>query len=119
MTALSAQRSVSPKVRRILDRAMQHQEISCEDGEILFSAQGLDLAALLATADHVRRERVGDKVTFVTVRNIRHAEMPPTIIELLTNLGQLPEEVELICLPLRISEGDGSPVRAVALVEEG
>ncbi len=70
MTALSAQRSVSPKVRRILDRAMQHQEISCEDGEILFSAQGPDLAALLATADHVRRERVGDKVTFVTVRNI-------------------------------------------------
>jgi kynurenine formamidase len=47
------------------------------------------------------------------------AEMPPTIVELLTNLGQLPEEVELICLPLRISEGDGSPVRAVALVEEG
>ena len=47
------------------------------------------------------------------------AEMPPTIIELLTNLGQLPEEVELICLPLKIREGDGSPVRAVAIVEEG
>jgi len=47
------------------------------------------------------------------------APMPPTIIELLTNLGQLPEEVELICLPLKIREGDGSPVRAVALVEEG
>lgn len=45
------------------------------------------------------------------------AEMPPTIVELLTHLDQLPEEVELICLPLRISEGDGSPVRAVALVE--
>ncbi len=46
------------------------------------------------------------------------AAMPPTIIELLTNLGQLPEEVELICLPLKIRDGDGSPVRAVALVEE-
>lgn len=46
------------------------------------------------------------------------AEMPPTIVELLTNLEQLPDEVELICLPLKIREGDGSPVRAVALVEE-
>ena len=46
------------------------------------------------------------------------ADMPPTIIELLTNLEQLPEEVELICLPLKIRDGDGSPVRAVALVEE-
>ena len=46
------------------------------------------------------------------------AEMPPTIVELLTNLEQLPDEVELICLPLKIRDGDGSPVRAVALVED-
>ena len=46
------------------------------------------------------------------------AEMPPTIVELLTNLDQLGDEVELICLPLKIRDGDGSPVRAVALVEE-
>ena len=46
------------------------------------------------------------------------AEMPPTIVELLTNLDQLRDEVELICLPLKIRNGDGSPVRAVALVEE-
>lgn len=47
------------------------------------------------------------------------ADMPPVIIELLTNLDQLPEEVELICLPLKIQDGDGSPVRAVALVDLG
>jgi kynurenine formamidase len=46
------------------------------------------------------------------------AEMPPNIIELLTNLDQLPDQVTLICLPLKIQEGDGSPVRAVAIVEE-
>ena len=46
------------------------------------------------------------------------AEMPPTIVELLTNLDQLPERVTLLCLPLRIQEGDGSPARAVALVDE-
>lgn len=46
------------------------------------------------------------------------AEEPPIIVELLTHLDQLPEEVTLICLPLRIREGDGSPVRAVAIIEE-
>ena len=45
-------------------------------------------------------------------------ETPPVVVELLTNLGSLPthEDIFLICLPLRIRDGDGSPVRAVALV---
>lgn len=45
---------------------------------------------------------------------------PPVVLELLTNLDQLPagQEVFLICLPLKIREGDGSPVRAVALLED-
>jgi arylformamidase len=54
----------------------------------------------------------------------RHAaifssETPPIVVELLTNLDQLPtdREITLICLPLKIREGDGSPVRAVAIVE--
>ena len=44
-------------------------------------------------------------------------EMPPSILELLTNLDKLPSEVTLISLPLKIQEGDGSPVRAVALID--
>ena len=44
---------------------------------------------------------------------------PPAVIELLTNLDKLPDEVTLICLPLKIRDGDGSPVRAIALLEEG
>ena len=46
---------------------------------------------------------------------------PPVAVELLTNLSALPSDrdVFLICLPLRIREGDGSPVRAVAVVEDG
>ena len=31
--------------------------------------------------------------------------------------NSLPEEVTLISLPLKIREGDGSPVRAVALID--
>ena len=47
------------------------------------------------------------------------SEMPPVVVELLTNLGQLPEEVTLICLPIKIQDGDGAPLRAVAIVESG
>lgn len=36
------------------------------------------------------------------------------IVECLMNLNQLPEQVTLIALPLKIDGGDGSPVRAVA-----
>lgn len=55
----------------------------------------------------------------------RHAaifssDTPPIVVELLTHLEQLPTDREflLICLPLKIREGDGSPVRAVAILEE-
>ncbi|MEZ4726373.1 MAG: cyclase family protein [Caldilineaceae bacterium] len=38
------------------------------------------------------------------------------IVECLANLAQLPPEVTLIALPLKVQAGDGSPVRAVAMV---
>ncbi len=60
----------SPVIRAILDRALEGRMISRDDGEVLFSADGADLAALVATADQIRRRRVGERVTFVTVRNI-------------------------------------------------
>ena len=40
------------------------------------------------------------------------------IVEGLTNLDQLQQPVvEFIALPLRIADGDGSPVRAIAIEE--
>jgi kynurenine formamidase len=51
-------------------------------------------------------------------RVIFEAPEPPVVVELLTNLDKLPEQVFLICMPLKIREGDGSPVRAIALVPE-
>ncbi len=57
-------------VRDILERSLEGREISREDGEVLFAADGSDLDALVATADEVRRRAVGDRVTFVAVRNI-------------------------------------------------
>lgn len=60
----------SSKVRSILERALAGGEISREAGEVLFNTEGRDLSAVLKAADTVRRERVGDRATFVTVRNI-------------------------------------------------
>lgn len=63
-------RNTSAPVRQILERALEQREITREEGETLFNARAADLQAVLATADHIRKMRVGDKVTFVTVRNI-------------------------------------------------
>jgi kynurenine formamidase len=41
------------------------------------------------------------------------------IVECLANLRDLPNQVFFMALPLKIQNGDGSPIRAVALIEEG
>lgn len=62
--------ATSPTVRTILERALCGLEISRDEGEALFRTEGADMQALIATADAVRQQRVGDQVSFVTVRNI-------------------------------------------------
>ncbi len=70
MTDTAAPTGASPEIRRILERALGGHEVSRDDGARLFTAEGPDLDALLRTADAVRRARVGERVTFATVRNI-------------------------------------------------
>lgn len=60
----------SPSVARILDATLAGKELTQFEGEALFKTEGADLAALLHTADVVRKQRVGDTATFVVVRNI-------------------------------------------------
>nr|WP_231577899.1 5-amino-6-(D-ribitylamino)uracil--L-tyrosine 4-hydroxyphenyl transferase CofH [Thermorudis peleae] len=57
-------------VARILDRALSGEDITVEEGERLFAAEGLELNALILVADELRRRRVGDVVTYVINRNI-------------------------------------------------
>jgi 7,8-didemethyl-8-hydroxy-5-deazariboflavin synthase CofH subunit len=54
----------------ILDRALEGRELSAWDGEALFAAESDDLQRLLATADELRRRRVGDGVGYVINRNV-------------------------------------------------
>ena len=60
----------STPVTRILDRFTAGQEVSQQDGEILFAAEGADIAAITAMADNLRQQVNGDRVGFVVNRNI-------------------------------------------------
>jgi len=63
-------RSATPAVAVILERALGGQVLRVDEAELLFAARDRDLLALVAVADHMRREQVGDAVTYVVNRNI-------------------------------------------------
>jgi len=60
---------ISPKTQKILEKALD-EPISCEDANYLINVNGSDLFALIATADYLRKEIVGDNVTFINNCNI-------------------------------------------------
>src|SRR5216684_2430662 len=57
-------------VESALDKALETRELSAEDGEALFAAEGENLHRLLSAADERRRRRVGDRVAYVINRNV-------------------------------------------------
>ena len=61
---------VPPDIARTLDRALGGHEVTAEEGARLFEAQGPALLALMTVADELRRQAVGDTVTYVVNRNI-------------------------------------------------
>lgn len=60
----------TPAVAAILDRALQGHPLEQAEAIALFDVTGTDLRALTATADAVRREVVGDDVSYIVNRNI-------------------------------------------------
>ncbi len=61
---------IARPVAGVLDRALSAHDLTAEDAEILLGVSGRELTALIAAADHLRRERVGEIVTYVVNRNI-------------------------------------------------
>jgi 7,8-didemethyl-8-hydroxy-5-deazariboflavin synthase CofH subunit len=59
-----------PSVARSLDRALGGDDLSVDEAAALFEARGMDLHVLALAADALRREQVGDVVTYVVNRNI-------------------------------------------------
>jgi 7,8-didemethyl-8-hydroxy-5-deazariboflavin synthase CofH subunit len=62
--------AVSRETAEILDHALSGQDITVDDAARLFAAEGSDLMAMIAAADHLRVQTVGDIVTYVINRNI-------------------------------------------------
>ncbi len=62
--------SVDPYTAGILERALEGKRPGVEEGAHLFGLRGGDLAALVATADRIRQDDVGDVVTYVVNRNV-------------------------------------------------
>ena len=66
----SAMSGCDPAIATALERALRGAEVSIDEGERLFSATGPDLRAIIAVADHLRREKNGERVSYVVNRNI-------------------------------------------------
>jgi 7,8-didemethyl-8-hydroxy-5-deazariboflavin synthase CofH subunit len=67
---LKAAETCPAEVREILHAAARGTELTFEQGLVLATAEGPALEALVAVADQLRRETVGDAITYVVNRNI-------------------------------------------------
>ena len=57
-------------VADVLNRALSGEDITVEDGDLLFETSGAEFTATTMVADELRRRVVGDLVTYVVNRNI-------------------------------------------------
>jgi FO synthase len=68
-TAVAPER-LSLEIKQALHRAARHDPIEDDEALALFRAEGAALEALCDVADGLRREAVGDEITYVVNRNI-------------------------------------------------
>ena len=64
--------TVRPKVRAILDRSLSGRVPTRDEVEELFRARGDEVDAIASVADELRRDLVGDSVSYVVNRNINY-----------------------------------------------
>jgi FO synthase len=62
-------------VAEVLDGVMDGQEVGVDEIVTLFSARGPEVVAVADVADELRRQAVGDTVTFVVNRNINYTNI--------------------------------------------
>ena len=66
---------LSPPIAEALAKVREGVEPDEDDVSALFSARGTDFSAVVAAADALRREVVGDTVTYVVTRNINYTNV--------------------------------------------
>jgi FO synthase len=69
-SSLTAAENCPAEFHEILHAACRGTELTFEQGLVLATAEGAALEALVAVADRLRRETVGDAITYVVNRNI-------------------------------------------------
>ena len=69
-SVMSATEACPAEIRDILRSAVSGEELTFDQALILAIAEGPALEALIAVADQLRRETVGDAITYVVNRNI-------------------------------------------------
>ena len=60
----------TPEIRALIDRVLDGRTLSLDEGVRLLESDGDDVLAIIAAADAVRHDDVGDDVTYVINRNV-------------------------------------------------
>src|SRR5690606_6148835 len=68
-------RSRDGQITAVLSRAELGKELSRADITLLFGAEGRDFDHIVALADDLRQDRVGDTITYVVNRNINYTNI--------------------------------------------
>ena len=68
-------RKVRASLAAALDRAADGQEIEEDEIALLFTARGVEAERLFACADELRKQAVGEQVSYVVNRNINYTNM--------------------------------------------
>jgi FO synthase len=67
--------AVAPQLAGILSRSLEGRRPSRDEIAVLLAARGVEVDAVAAVADQLRREISGDEVTFVVNRNINYTNL--------------------------------------------
>ena len=70
VVSLAAFQACPSEVLEILHAAVSGEELTFEQGLVLATTEGSALEALVSVSDHLRRETVGEAITYVVNRNI-------------------------------------------------
>ena len=70
MTFDSLLKNIDPIVASTLDTVLSGKDISVEQAVELFNSNGMEMNMVVLVADEIRRQKVGDRVTYVVNRNI-------------------------------------------------
>ncbi len=65
-----ARSHATPAVARLLEKSLEGRELDFDGGLALATVKGSDLLALVKVADEMRRQKVGDRITYVVNRNL-------------------------------------------------